>query len=467
MTEFSSAQPTNYTYNRQSDIQKFHLNDRIRTDRQKMVLTTNPDYLDDSDLLTTNNLDASFTTENSVSTLPNNRLDTRYYQENYVLINISSRQRQEFNERAVIPEDRDIFPNKQIWDQFIDSETGNIIGDVDVCCITFNNILEFGQEFPYFFEKENQLWIRVPNDPNPNQFTVILRPERRHVRAIRLVSVEPPRGLDVINEVNNLLMLDVIDPCTNESIPWPDDLPFALTLIPIGSYTVDTLLERIIQLLNQLVEPYLEESNRVCKPFSYLYDLNTGQIDIIGEFLFHLRFWFSVSDPQYQLWKMLGYQFPYPRDEENQPAYVNVFSNLVSAPSALTDTGLVNYFPFSRPNLDIIEYIYLVVEGFDVIQDPQIITEQIFAKVLIKENRFISSTKIYTEPLDRLSKIRVKWIDQFGNLLNVKGQENSFLLEIIEYQDRLKDADFSSQRGIRNYDEEVNKVQHKQIVSIT
>lgn len=465
---FSDANPVNYTYNRQNAIRRFQMNDRIRQDRQKIALMKKDDYLDDEDLLVTNNLDASFTNENTIGTLPNNRLDTRYYQENYVSINISSRQRQRFNERPIIPEDRDLFPNKEIWDQYIEPSTANIIGDVDVCCITFNNILDFGQQFPYFFEKDNQLWIRVPNDPNPNMYTVVLRPARRHIRSIRIISVEPPRGLDVVNTLNNLLQLDVIDPCTNESIPWPDDLPFALILIPIGSYTVDSLLERIIDLMNVAIEPYLKESNRSCQPFSYFYDTSTGQIDIIGEFLFHLRFWFSVTDPQYNLWEMLGYEFPYPRDEENQPAYVNVFTNLVSEPSPLTDTGLTNYFPFKRPNLDIIDYIYLAVDGLAVIQDDLVTNADLFAKIsmrdLIDNNGLIPSTKIFQEPLDRLEFIRVRWLDQFGNLLDVKGQENSFLMELVEYQDRLKNSDFSSQRGIRNYDEDVQKVAYKTII---
>ena len=464
----SQAEPINYTYNRQRDLQRFELQDRIRRDRQRMVLRGGQDVIATDDLLVTNNLDASFTNENTVGTLPNNRLETRYYQENYIYLNISSRQRQRFNERPVIASDRDTFPNKDLWDEFFNPETGLFSGDLDICCLTFNNLLEFGQEFPYFFQKENQLFIQVPNDPDPNEYTIVLDPPRRHIRAIRLVSVEGPRFLDPVNDQNNLILLDVINPCTCKSLIFPDDMPFATILIPIGSYTVDTLLKRIVDLMNEVVVEEVQKSlKKNCKPFSYFYDPLTGQIDFLGEFEFHMKFFFSTTAPQFNLWEMLGFEFPYPRDDENQPAFVRKFSNIIERPSPIV-AGAVNLVPFARPNLDIFDYVYLSVAGLNVIQDDTVANDtDIFATILVGENRFISSTKIFSEPLDRLEKIRVRWIDQFGNLLDVKGQENSFLLEIIEYQDRLKDADFSSQRGIRNYDTEVDRVQHKTVVSIT
>lgn len=458
----------NYTYNRQRALNRFGIQDKIRRERQKIVLQTDPDQVDNDDLLVTNNLDASFTNENTVGTLPNNRRENRYFQENYVYQNISSRQRQRFIERPVIAQDRETFPNKELWDEFFDSETGTFGGDLDICCLTFNNLLEFGQEFPYFFQKENQLFLRVPEDPNPNEYTIVLRPPRRHVRAIRLVSVEGPRFLDEVNDQNNLILVDIIDPCTGESFEYEEDLPFECILIPIGSYTITTLMDRIVALLNQVVANKLTALGRdSCQPFSYFYDAGTGQIDILGEYLFHLKFWFSTTNPQFHLWEMLGYEFPYPRDEENQPTYTHNFTNLISCQSPLI-AGKTNLKPFRRPNLDIYDYIYLVINGLDVIQDDSIsLDDDVFAKVLVRENRFISSTKIFSVPLDRLEKIRVRWLDPFGNLLDMKGQENSFLLEIIEYQDRLKEADFSSQRGLNNFDQEITRVQHKTVVSIS
>lgn len=466
--ESSPANPLNYTYNRQRDLQRFELRDKIRRDRQKIALKKDCGLAND-DLLATNNLDASFTNENTVGTLPNNRLETRYYQENYVYLNISSRQRTKFQERPVTTEDRETFPNKELWDEFFDPDTGLFSGDLDICCLTFNNLLEFGEEFPFFFQKENQLLIKVPADPDPNEYTIALDPPRRHIRAIRLVSVEAPRFLDPVNEQNNLILLDVINPCTCKSFEWPDDMPFALIFIPIGTYTIPNLLQKIVDLMNEAVAPeiFKTQKGRECTPFQYFYDAESGQIDFISEYEFHMRFFFSPTNPQFHLWEMLGFDFPYPQDEENQPAYVKVFSNLVDKASPLV-AGQVNKIPFSRPNLDIFEYVYLAINGLRVIQDEAVSQDDdVFAKVLIRENRFVSSTRIFTEPLDRLEQIRVRWLDQFGNLLDVKGQENSFLLEIIEYQDRLKNADFSSQRGIRNYENEVCKVQHKTVVSIS
>lgn len=475
MDAFASTERANDTFNRQNALQRFALNDKLRKDRQRIVLKSDPHVLDSDDLLMTNNLDASFTNENTVGTLPNNRMESRYYQENYVYINVSSRERQRFIERPVIPEDRETFPNKEIWDEFFDPVTGIFGGDdLDLCCLTLNNVvetnfdrvLEFGQEFPYFFQRENQLFIQVPNDLEPNQYSVVLRPARRHVRSIRLVSVEPPRLLDVVNNQNNLVLIDVIDPCTSESIPHvPDpDLPFSMFLIPLGSYTIETLLITIVKQMNATVER--------CNPFYYEYEETTGIISFKakGKFKFHMKFWFSTNFPQFNLWEMLGFEFPYPRDEQNEPAYVDCFTNAIVEPSPLT-TVIENMKPFKRPRLDILDYIYLEIEGLGVIQDPQVPGGDLFGKILLRvdsldQTRALGITKIFPEPLDRLERLRVRWVDPFGNLLDIKGQENSFLLEIVEYQDRLKDADFSSQRGLRNYDDEVTKVAYKQVVSI-
>lgn len=470
---YSPALPDGYTYNRQKDLESFKFTDKIRQDRQKIVLKADPEQIDNDDLLVTNNLDASFTNENTLATLPNNRRETRYYQENIVYLNISSRQRQRFEERPVVASDRSLFPNKEIWDQFFDPES-NTFQDLDICCLTFNNLLEFGQEYPYFFQNENQLFIRVPKDPNPNSYSITLQPQLRHIRAIRLVTVEGPVFLNQVNELNNLILLDVIDPCTNESFPNTDDLPFEIILIPIGSYTVESLMETMIKIFNYKMKEKIKGSNHAeraeeCQPFSYFYDLNTGQIDIICQFQFLIKFWFSTTDPQFHLWEMLGYEFPYPRDEQNQPTYTNNFSNLVKKESPLI-LDQFNLIPFRRPNLDILDYVYLSIRRLKVIQDNSVtigVDPDIYAKVLVRERRFVSSTKIFQVPLDRLDKIEVQWLDPFGNLLDLNGVENSFLLEIIEYQDKLKDTDFSSQRGLRNYDTEVDRVQYKTIVSIT
>jgi len=496
----SDATPANYTLNCQNNLKRFELKDKIRQERQKIVLKSASDDIDNNDLLITNNLDASFTNENTLGTLPDNRIDVRYYQENYVYVNISSRQRQQYNERPVVAADRATFPNKQIWDEHFDKTTGTFVGDLELCCSTFNNLC-FNQEFPNFFLKDNTLYIRVPIDTNPNQYSVILAPARTHIRSIRLVSVEGPRHLDVVTAQNNLLLLDVINPCTGESFKWDDDMQFAILLIPIGYYTVESLLKMIIAILNQTVQNALNKTNNKdntetnqenkenkennkennklkskcepisefecdCKPFSYFYDIGTGQIDIMCEFLFHIKFWFSTTNEQFNLWSMLGYNNPYPQDViTKQPIYTNNFTNLVEIPSPLI-AGYINKFPYRVPNLDLYDYVYLAIQNMAVIQDASVSDKyDVFAKVYTKEKKFISSTKVYGETLDKLESINVTWLDQFGNLLDLRMEENSFLLEIVEYQDRLKDSAFSSQRGLRNFDEEVSRVQYKYLTS--
>lgn len=482
----------NGTYNVQKEIKRFELARELRQNSQKMVLSDKGFApLDDNDLLSTHKLDYSFTNINTIGTLPNNRKDVRYYQETYRSINISSRQRQLYQDRIVVPSDRDFFPNKEIWDRFFNC-TCEKFENIELCCDTFNNLIRFEQDYPYFFIKNCKLWIRVAVDPSTSQYTIPLSPACRNIRYVRLRGVEIPgtssdlfsgdqvtltnpltnqstlfnaNSLNQINSTNNLLMVDVINPETGESFPHTESLPFSLILIPIGNYTIDSLLTLIIKLLNKSILPVeaVEDVNASVEgPFSYFYDAHTGEINIKCEFLFHLRFWFSSTHPQFNLYDMLGYQFPFPVDENNEPAYVHCFSNIVEIPSPLTNLGLVNCVPYKKPKLNVHTYIYLSIRHLSVIQDQVVILYDLFAKIPIGGNgNLVPSTKVFLEPYNKLEKIEVRWLDAFGNLVDFSGLENSFLIEVVEYQDKLKDSEYSSVRGLANFEPEVPGVVYK------
>jgi hypothetical protein len=485
--DFSPAEARDGTYHMQKEIKRFELRDKVRKDRQRIRLVDKGMApLDQDDLLLTHSLDHSFTNINTLGTLPNNQKDVRYYQETYRQINVNSRQRKKFQERPVIPSDRDTFPNKEIWDQFFDPESSEF-QDLDVCCITFNSILGFDQEFPFFFIKEGQLWIKQPIDLSSSSYTITLEPALRHIRYIRLKSVEAPgtasnsfqeqvsltngnstsvinsNTLNQINSTNNLLMLDVLDPCRcDKSFPHTAGLPFTLLLIPVGNYTIDSLLTRIVQLMNDSLKECLEGLQRPCEPFSYFYDVNTGEVDIRSDYPFHLKFWFSTTHPQFNLHEMLGYPYPFPTDENGEPAYVKSFSNMIEVPSPLTNLGLVNRQPFKKPRLNVNDYIYLAIRHLDVIKDESVVSEDLFAKIPTGgDSNYIGSTKVFFEPFNKLERFEVRWIDAFGNLVDFAGQENSFLVEAVEYQDKLKDSDYSSLRGIANYETDITKVAYK------
>jgi hypothetical protein len=460
---YGPVNPSNNTYNRQEAINRFELRDKLQKQANSIVLRDKgfaPPSADD--LLTTNNLDVSFTNENTLAMLPNNQRDRRYYQEVYRIVGVNSRQRQKYNERPVVAADRINFPNKEIWDEFFNSVDGSF-NNINACCVTFNNILGFTQEFPNYFIKNCQLWFREPINPNTNQYSILLQPPPRHIRYVRLRSVETPLILNVVNKYNNLLLLDVINPCTGKSFEYTTDnnnsLGFALLLIPIGRYTVAQLVETIVALLNTAAE-------FCCEPFSGIYNENTGEITFNCEYSFHLKFWFSTLYPQFNLFEMLGFKTAFPVDSQGNTIYVNSWTNLVDEPSPLTSAGLVNKVPFRFPNLDVHEYIYLAIRFLNVITDAAVATDtDVFAKVLLKERfvgqNLINTSKVFLEPLDKIERLDIQWLDAYGNLVDFGGQENSFMLEFVVYQDKLKDSDFSTLRGISNYDPNVDKVVFK------
>lgn len=452
----------NDTFNRQEAIKRFNLKEAIRNDRQKIVLT-NKGFAPpgEDDLLTTNNLDYSFTNDNTLGILANNRKNTRYYQEVYKLQNISSRQRMKYEERLVVATDRPAFPNKDIWDKYFDPTTGTF-KEIDLCCLAFNNVTcpnnittNADQNFPYFVSRGGKLYIKVPKEFDTNKYTIILNPSLKNIRYVRVRSIEAPKKLNIVNKYNNLLMLDVKDPCNTNPCRYPGELPFALLLIPIGSYTIDELLAEIISQLNSVVCQ--------CDPFSYYYNPNTGEITINSEYEFKLKFWFSTLYPQFNLYEMLGFKDPFPTDADGNEIYTKVFTNLVEQPSPLTNLGLINQVPYRTPNLDIHDYIFLAIKTLSVIKDESVTTSDIFGKILLKEPSlpFVSTTKVFQQTLNTLESLEIEWLDAFGNLVDFQGQENSFLLEFVEEQDKLKNSEFSNTRGLNNYDPSVPKVIYK------
>lgn len=461
--QYTSFTPNQMTYNRQEAVKRFELADQIKKDNQKIMLQgKGVAPLSSDDLLTTNNLDYSFTNDNTMALLANNRKEYRYQQEIYRQVNVNSRSRMKFRTRPVTNSDRECFPDKMIWDQYFNSES-ETFENIDLCCITFNNVMGgFDQQFPYFTIKEGQLYINVPEYLESDNYKIVLKPPPKNIRQVRLRSVEVPKSFDIINKTNNLLMLDVINPCTGESFPYPDDLDFALILLSIGIYSVEEILQNIVDQLNLTVRQLrasVQQSE--CDPFSYIYNSNTGEVTINSELEFHLKFWFSTSYPQFNLFEILGYPYPFPRNDEGNPIYVKSFSNLIEQSSPLTSNGLTNKIPYQKPNLNIYDYIFLAIDKLDVIQDQSVTNYDIFAKILINDNGFIGGTKIFQTPLEKLEELRIYWIDAYGNPVEFNGQENSFLLEFIEEQDKLKNADFSSNRGLNNFDNDICKIAYK------
>jgi len=468
--EFGPAKPINYTLNRQGAIRRFQLRDKIRKDNQKVVLKSEC-ALPEDDLLSTNQIQEyqdpskpkpKTTTPDQLGLLPTNLINERYFQENYSLVNISSRQRNQYYIKTVTLEDRMDFPNQDIFDEYYDPETGNF-GDLLKCSSTFNNVLGLlGQDLPCYFAEGGKLKLRIKNDTDTNQYRVNLNPVLKNVRTIRLVSAEIPLTINNITPHNNLLMLDVIDPCTGQSFDFDTDLPFMLLLIPPGDYDVPQLLETITALLNCALQ-CINRSSAKCPAFGYKYVPETGEIEFMSKYKFHLKFWFSCTEAQFNVWDMLGFPGPYPMDENRNPVYVKVFSNLVDRLSPLGEIpGLMNRVPAKRPSMDIYSFIYLIVKELGVLRDTNIPDgKEILAKVFLSEpQKLISGTKVFDVPVETIERFDVEWVDEYGQLVDFGGRDNSFTLQILEYVDKLKRVDYNSQRGTRNYEDRIPSISY-------
>jgi len=468
--EFGPARPINYTLNRQGALKRFQLRDRIRKDNQKIVLKSDT-CLPADDLLSTNQIQeyqdprkktSETTSPDQLGILPTNLIDERYYQENYTLVNISSRQREQFLVRTITAEDRDEFPNKEIFDKFFDPDT-ETFGDLLQCASTFNSVIGLEQDLPCYFAEEGKLKLRVKNDTETNHYRVNLNPVLKNVRSIRLVSAEVPLTINNITPQNNLLMLDVIDPCTNQSVDFDTDLPFMLLLIPPGNYNIQELLRTITALLNCAMQ-CINRSTIERPAFRYKYVETTGEIVFESIFSFHMKFWFSCTESQFNVWDMLGFPGPYPTDDCNNPVYVKSFSNIVNRPSPLGEIpGLLNRVPAKRPSLDIYSFIYLVVKDLRVLNDTNIPEgKEILAKVFLNEpQKLMAGTKVFDVPVEEIRRFDIEWIDEYGQLVDFGGRDNSFTLQILEYVDKLKRVDFNSQRGTRNYEDRIESIHYK------
>jgi hypothetical protein len=116
-----------------------------------------------------------------------------------------------------------------------------------------------------------------------------------------------------------------------------------------------------------------------------------------------------------------------------------------------TDTGETTGKLFRSISLEGENYIYLRIPSLDTVLTNNTIVNNLFAKLLLKESPglmifdgFVSSPKIFYEPLNELSTILLEVIDKNGYPFNFNEINYSLTLEITELVEKIKDTGISS-----------------------
>ena len=256
------------------------------------------------------------------------------------------------------------------------------------------------------------------------------------------------------------------------------NLPFFIIQIPLGNYDLDGLLQIMEETVNKTIERRSKAHYKDL--FIITGNINTGVINIkinpsTGHNLtFHWRFWFSTGIPEQRLlYWMLGFARPFERCSDGCNKYVKEWNNLCTIKATVRNIsncktvvnqhmnnylcacGIAQVRPFRKINLMPETYIFLIFEEIGSLID-QSLPEKLYAKIrlttapgVVAFDTFVNTPQDFsTTPLRELSKLKVKWIDSNGNLIDWNGLEHSYTLEIIQYIDKLTANDYSSIRGV-------------------
>ena len=347
-----------------------------------------------------------------------------------------------------------------------------------------NNEFEPGPDdyiFPYEYMANGDIGKRENVYPEPSEYEVELPKTYTNVKSIRLLSTEVPNTLSPVNQYNNLIILDIHDTETNESVPLKTGKsPFSYILFQLdpGNYELEELTTHMEETANEFVKDYTVDGFE--NLFNITSDAKTGKVVIkinqpAGRSLtFHWRFWIvhdlSRRLSQFNnLWYMLGFSWPYEINRDGSNKFVTERTNqhdfglnklLVDLVPDREEYHLLktDRYPDMHPN----KYIYLAIEGLKTIEDIEnetvtnFVVSDLFAKIIldvppgqVAYNTFISNPKIFFDtPLNQLQRLKIKWVDYAGAIVDFNSRNHSFAIEITEYLDQLDTNNYSSRRGI-------------------
>lgn len=322
--------------------------------------------------------------------------------------------------------------------------------------------------YPYFQEGD-LIKRRIFKYKEPNNYKIELTKKFVNIKSLRLLSVEIPNVINNITPNNNIIMIDIIDNATNNSIPLKlnkSPVDYIIIQLDVGFYTIDELILAMKNKVNNIVNDYNDLLlNNI---FDITYNKTTGLININlvnyapYNLSFNLKFWYNNKNYEYlDLWYMLGFSYYHEINSDGSDKYVKTLSN---AYNFGINTNLQNFNrpefeilkPFKQPNINPINYIYLIINNIEenILDMTENRLKNIFAKIILNVNYgeittiFINTPKIFDTTINNLSHLNIEWRDYLGNLVNFQDINHSLTFEIIEYIDELEEINMNTKRGI-------------------
>ena len=461
---------TNAGYGMTEELRRFKLRDHIEKKHIDLSKTdSDQEEMLENDILRTNPV---ITETGETKTLDRGRRVKEHRQ----ILNINSIQRQEFDKTTTVEKN----PDTGLYTRETTDSTNNTVVQL-YTADTLNNEFEPGPNDvprPYFSKVDGTIGKSEYKYRNPNYYIINLPKIYTNVKSIRLLSVEVPNTLNVINHYNNIILLDIRNTSDQQSIVLQNNsFKFLVIQLTPGSYEFSSLATHIEETLNSTVKNY--SNKRFTNLFTVEIDSITGQVSIElnnppGKNLeFHLRFWFANeldgNNPISKfsnLWYLLGFPEPYQVNSDGTDKYVSKLTNLFDyglnelLECKVPDESIYHVIkPFRNPDIFPNKYIYLEIKGLGAINDVQnpdvtnFKNTDLFAKIIFNVKpgettyEFVANPKIFENPLSRLDRLEIRWVDYAGTPVDFQMRNHSFTLEIIEYLDELDNVGYDTRRG--------------------
>jgi len=431
---------------------KYEKKIKLQNAFNSMELPDQIDY-DDNDLMQSNKI------EDIVNPISNKRI----VKERKTVFTVNSINRDEYI---------NITLEKNVLTGLYSSDTldasDNLITIIYTADILNNLFIATGDDIirPYY-QDGDLIKKRIYKYKDPSKYTVELSKKYINIKSLRLLSVEIPNTINNITEFNNIIMIDIIDNNTNNSIPLkPGKSPvnYIILQLDIGHYNIEDLILKMNTKINTIVNDYNDLG--LTNIFEITYDNSSGRIDINlvnyapYNLAFHLKFWFSDKQTEYlDLWYMLGFSYYHELNSDGSDKYVITRNNLFN----YGNNSLLNFNrpefnilkPYKWPNLNPVDYIYLIIKNinYNIIDNNKHI-DNIFGKIIFNvpygefTTSFVNTPVIFDTTLISLHDLHIEWRDYCGNLVNFQNNNHSLTFEIIEYIDELEETNMNTRRGI-------------------
>ena len=363
--------------------------------------------------------------------------DTRYVSERKTLISINSSNREIY--------DYTIYPRNKLG--FYVRETGGLPETITPALLNSEEPLSNPILNPYYYLANGDIAQRVYKYEDPSRYTLQLPKTYTNVKSIRLLSVEMPECDCIfnINETNNIILLDLMKDGIN--VIFGSGIYYIEYAIPVGFYaSVQALFDVICADISAIIS----------LDFIYDYNFFSGIIKLSianPDYSFHLKFKYNtLENTKYSLWKMLGFRSSYEMDSAGNDKFTVLLTNSINGQR-----------PYNFPNLFPDTYYYMILNDYTNIEEADNkginITTKYFSKINNNYNynynynnnnsqKFTSSPMIFTNTIDKLSSISVKFVTTQGEYVNFNGRDHSFTIEIIEYIDELDNVKMNTRRGL-------------------